>query len=199
MMASTTNSTLTSTSTSTSPSTARRTKRWIVAAWVITLLLAGVAVFGKERLLANGDTVYLRLTPVDPRSLMQGDYMALNFAVADAVLAGDGVTGPRRARDAGPPALPRAGVAVVRLDDHRVARFVRVHAGEPLAIDERLLRFQRTPGGWRGVQVQVSTNAFFFQEGEGARYETARYGEFRVDASGEALLVGLRGERMEPL
>jgi uncharacterized membrane-anchored protein len=195
MMASTTNST--STSASTSP--ARRTQRWIVAAWLVTLLLAGIGVFGKEHLLSNGDTVYLRLTPVDPRSLMQGDYMALNFAVADSVLADDGVTGPRRARDAGPPALPREGVAVVRLDDHRVAQFVRVHAGEPLRADERLLRFQRTPGGWRGVQVQVSTNAFFFQEGEGARYETARYGEFRVDGSGDALLVGLRDEQMKPL
>lgn len=175
------------------------TRRWIVAAWVLTLVLAGAAIVGKERLLSRGDVVYLRLTPVDPRSLMQGDYMALNFAVADAVLGADGVTGPRRAREAGRVTQPRAGVAVVRLDERKVAQFVRVHGDEPLGADERLLRFQRTPGGWRGVQVQVSTNAFFFQEGDAARYETARYGEFRVDGSGDALLVGLRGEQMEPL
>ncbi|XOT97907.1 GDYXXLXY domain-containing protein, partial [Alcaligenes pakistanensis] len=29
-----------------------------------------------------GQTVLLELAPVDPRSLMQGDYMSLNFALS---------------------------------------------------------------------------------------------------------------------
>jgi uncharacterized membrane-anchored protein len=37
------------------------------------------------------------------------------------------------------------------------------------------------------------------QEGEAARYQGARYGEFRVDhESGEAVLVGLRDEALAP-
>lgn len=43
------------------------------------------------------------------------------------------------------------------------------------------------------------TDAFYFKEGEGARWAAARYGEFRVDAGGKALLVGLRGDKLAPL
>ena len=35
--------------------------------------------------------------------------------------------------------------------------------------------------------------------GSWARWERARYGEFRVDAAGRALLVGLRGPALQPL
>ncbi|CAG2159687.1 GDYXXLXY domain-containing protein [Cupriavidus numazuensis] len=163
-------------------------KRWILIAWVLTLALAGVGIFGKERVLAHGDTVYLRLAPVDPRSLMQGDYMALNFAIGAAI---------RAAQPAG--LEQRDGVAVIRLDANREASFVRLHRDEPLAADEQLLRFQTVDSRWGGRQVQVSTDAYFFQEGQGGRFEKARFGEFRVDGSGQALLVGLRGEGMEGL
>ncbi|CAG2156946.1 hypothetical protein LMG31506_05860 [Cupriavidus yeoncheonensis] len=163
-------------------------KRWIMVAWALTLALAAVGIAGKERLLARGDTVYLRLAPVDPRSLMQGDYMALNFAIGAAIGA---ARQPERQR--------RDGVAVIRLDANREASFVRLHGDEPLASGERLLRFQTVEARWGGTQVQVSTDAYFFQEGQGGRFEKARYGEFRVDGSGQALLVGLRGEGMEAL
>jgi uncharacterized membrane-anchored protein len=43
------------------------------------------------------------------------------------------------------------------------------------------------------------TDAWFFAEGEAERWQAARYGEFRVDDSGRALLVGLRGAALQPL
>jgi uncharacterized membrane-anchored protein len=43
------------------------------------------------------------------------------------------------------------------------------------------------------------TDAWFFAEGEESRWSRARFGEFRVGAEGKALLVGLRGERLETL
>ena len=49
---------------------------------IIGLFILGavnVSIWHKEQLLANGKTVFLALAPVDPRSLMQGDYMALRF------------------------------------------------------------------------------------------------------------------------
>ena len=52
----------------------------------------------------------------------------------------------------------------------------------------------------RGDRVWLGTNAYFFEEGTGARYARARYGEFRVDpSSGEAVLVGLRDWELGPL
>lgn len=168
-------------------------KRWIVIAWALTLGVAAFAIAGKERVLARGDVVFLKLAPVDPRSLMQGDYMALHFAVGDAIgraeRQGEGDTRHGAAAD----------IAVVRTDARGEATFVRLDRGEPLAAGERRLRFQRRDDGWRGERVQVSTDAYFFQEGHAARFERARYGEFRVASDGQALLVGLRDEALAPL
>jgi uncharacterized membrane-anchored protein len=48
--------------------------------------------------------------------------------------------------------------------------------------------------------VWLGTNAFFFEEGSDKRYAGARFGEFRLDSeSGEAVLVGLRDARLQPL
>jgi len=51
----------------------------------------------------------------------------------------------------------------------------------------------------REGQVKFATNAYFFQEGTGRRYESARYGEFRVEADGGLLLSGLRGKELQAL
>ena len=48
------------------------------------LLLLGYfnwSVFKKEQTLKDGQLVLLHLAPVDPRSLMQGDYMRLNYEI----------------------------------------------------------------------------------------------------------------------
>ncbi|MGX6570107.1 GDYXXLXY domain-containing protein [Cupriavidus necator] len=164
-------------------------KRWILIAWALTLAFAAAGIAGKERLLARGDTVYLKLAPADPRSLMQGDYMALNFDIGNQIRTA-------QTQDDRP---PRDGVAVIRRDEQGVASFVRVHGGEPLAAGEQLLRYQVARSSWGGTRVQVSTDAYFFQEGQGERFAQAQYGEFRVGADGQALLVGLRGKGMERL
>src|SRR5690606_25902471 len=99
----------------------------------------------RERHLTDGEIVLLELAPVDPRSLMQGDYMALRFQVEqDAFGFG--------------PAAPAAdGHLVVRLDEHRVAGYRRRDSGAPLAADERRLRYRVRDG-----RVKFATNAFFF-------------------------------------
>lgn len=165
-------------------------KRWIIVAWLLSIGIAAAGIVDKERLLARGDTVYLRLAPVDPRSLMQGDYMALNFAIGMEITAAYG----RQAK-----APSREAVVVIRLDARGEGTLARLPQGEPLAADEHLLRVQSVPSRWGGTLVQVSTDAWFFQEGQADRHAHARYGEFRVDADGRALLVGLRDDQLRPL
>ncbi|MCA3193163.1 MULTISPECIES: GDYXXLXY domain-containing protein [unclassified Cupriavidus] len=165
-------------------------KRWIIVGWLLTIGVALAGTVGKERLMARGDVVYLRLAPVDPRSLMQGDYMALNFSVANEVRAAHGTEQSRLAREE---------VIVVRRDDRNEGHFVRLYHGEPLATGEMLLRVQNVPSRWGGNGVQVSTDAWFFQEGQAERYAKAKFGEFRVDADGQALLVGMRDEALAPM
>lgn len=147
---------------------------------VAGLLVLGVvnyAIHGKERVIRNGEVVFLELAPVDPRSLMQGDYMALRFQLAADIEAALS----RGALDARTRSVP------LDVDERRIAT---LGAGPGPRIAFRL----RSDGVWLG------TNAYFFTEGTAARYTNARYGEFRLDPqSGEAVLVGLRGAALEPL
>lgn len=168
-----------------------QTKIWIALAWLLTLTIATVGVAANERVIRDGDLVYLRLAPVDPRSLMQGDYMALNFSVAIEITAAQG---NRKQAN-----LQREATVVIRRDTNHIGQFVRLHDGTPLAEGEHLLRVQNVPTRWGGNGVQVSTDAWFFEEGQAKRYERAQYGEFRVDPNGHALLVGMRGEGLGEL
>ena len=153
-------------------------------------LLAGLAIlafanFGihqRELLITEGRIVLLELGPVDPRSLMQGDYMRLNFAVADQAF-------PGRIRDD-----LADGHIVVALDARGVGSFRRFADSRPLAPGEIALRYRI-----RGGRPNFATNAYFFEEGQGRTYANARYGEFRVGADGDMILTGLRGERFESL
>jgi len=147
------------------------------------LSIANIGIWQKENLIAHGAPVYVELAPVDPRSLMQGDYMRLNFRLPQQVQ--NHVEGPLSV------ARPHA---IARRDARGVAMVMRLDDGTPLASDE--LRIELTPknGSW----VLVS-DAWFFKEGESARWAGAKYGEFRVDTSGRALLVGLRSADLAPL
>src|SRR5436190_15305240 len=49
----------------------------------MVLALLNFSIVGKERQLESGKVVFLELAPVDPRSLMQVDYMALRFKIAN--------------------------------------------------------------------------------------------------------------------
>lgn len=155
-----------------------------VASLVIVLVLVNWSIFQKERHLAEGRTVYLALAPVDPRSLMQGDYMALRFQLADKV---SGALS-ERARAEGRPYGRTAseGYAVVRLDERNIGTFEGLYNDQVLSEKDMVIRYRVREGA-----VKLATNAFFFQEGHGKYYQSARYGQFRVDDKGELLLVAL--------
>ena len=148
----------------------------------VILVLVNFLIYGKEGVLAEGETLLLELQPRDPRSLLQGDYMSLRYRLGNELASRAG-------------GATADGHAVVRLNDQHVAQFVRLHDGvTPLATDERLLRFRK-----RGSAVRIAGDAFFFQEGQAAIYQPARYGELRVADDGDAVLVGLRDEALRPL
>jgi uncharacterized membrane-anchored protein len=170
----------------------RKRNRWIIVlATVVVLAAVNGAIWQKERHLAEGEIVYLELAPVDPRSLMQGDYMALNFALGNQIQSALFPQDEAPQED-NPPASN--GYVVVRLDEKRIAHFQRLANGSSLANDERQLRYRLRNG-----QVRFATDAFFFQEGHGEGYATARYGQFRVNAKGEPLLVDLYDDELNKL
>ncbi|MGL5323122.1 MAG: GDYXXLXY domain-containing protein [Aeromonas sp.] len=158
----------------------------------LALLLSGLAiltainvtVWRYEHAMSSGEVVLLRLAPVDPRSLMQGDYMRLNYEIARELTS----------RDASATQDKGSDTLVIRLDAHQVASLVADGKPDRLASDERLLQVHRSERQW-----QIGPDAYFFEEGTGEQYETARYGEFRLQADGKPLLVGLRDELYQPI
>ncbi|MGR6757020.1 GDYXXLXY domain-containing protein [Aeromonas veronii] len=158
----------------------------------LALLLSGLAILAGinatvwryEHAMSSGEVVLLRLAPVDPRSLMQGDYMRLNYEIARELTSRDAQTTQNKGSD----------TLVIRLDAHQVATLVADGKPDRLASDERLLQVHQSERQW-----QIGPDAYFFEEGTGEQYEAARYGEFRLQADGKTLLVGLRDEAYQPI
>lgn len=152
-----------------------------LAAGLAILAFVNFGIYQRERLVTGGRVVLLKLSPVDPRSLMQGDYMRLNFEAADLAFPSPGQTSAD-------------GHVVVAIDGHGVGHFRRLADARPLAPGELALRYRI-----RGGRANFATNAYFFEEGQAAAYADAAYGEFRVGDDGEMILTGLRGARLQPL
>ncbi|WP_421345004.1 GDYXXLXY domain-containing protein [Aeromonas veronii] len=158
----------------------------------LALLLSGLAILAGinatvwryEHAMSSGEVVLLRLAPVDPRSLMQGDYMRLNYEIARELTSRDARATQNKGSD----------TLVIRLDAHQVATLVADGKPDRLASDERLLQVHQSERQW-----QIGPDAYFFEEGSGEQYEAARYGEFRLQADGKTLLVGLRDEAYQPI
>lgn len=161
----------------------RRTRLIVLGVTTLIILaMANAQIAGKERIVRDGAKVLLELAPVDPRSLMQGDYMALRYALAGEVV---------EAADANE---VTDGEIVIELDARGVAQFVALHDGQPLAPGQHLLQFRV-----RGENVRLASDAFFFEEGQGETFARARFGELRVDTNGSAVLTGLRDQNVEPI
>ena len=143
--------------------------------FLAVLLLLNFNIYQREIHLKEGVSIFLKLAPVDPRSLMQGDYMALHFEVSESIPKN--LTKDRGVYD---------GFILVDLDVNNVASFVSIYNNETLKENQTLLQYRVRAG-----EVKFATNAFFFEEGSAKRYEKAKFGEFKVNDKHELLLIHL--------
>lgn len=146
----------------------------IVASVIATAGLAATDVWGKEKLIAEGRKVYVALAPVDPRSLMQGDYMALRFAL------------PVVQRNSNNPPRWVSG----ELNERGLASQLAYAATPDRSAPGRIVMQITYKNGF----PVLASDAYFFKEGTAERYAAARFGEFRVADDGTVLLVGLADE-----
>ncbi len=151
----------------------------VMASWLLVVAVVVYTVMGFERTLKDGQLVLLELAPVDPRSLMQGDYMALRFAV-DAQLPDSGQTVP----------------AYAYLHVGSQGRAVLAGTGAQPGSEPGMVSMRIRRGQWG---ASIGPNAFFFQEGTATVHERARWGGFRVASDGTALLTGLYDEDLQLL
>lgn len=152
--------------------------KWIIILvnLIILLGLFNNSIIKKETLLSDGNLILLELAPVDPRSLMQGDYMRLRYAISENIKYDS---------------ISKRGFCVVKLEKNGIAKKVRIQ-DDRTPINEKEYLIEYTSKGWRGINI--GAESFFFQEGEADKYENAKYGGIRVDNQGNSLLIGLYDE-----
>ena len=149
---------------------------WIAAAFVFGNFYAMVA--QKEALRQSGQTVYLALAPVDPRSIMQGDYMALNYEIMNQLNHDRFDSTQAKQSD--------SGVVIIRVDNLGIGKFARYDQGGALASGEHRLKFHHAD--WRAV---IGAESYFIPEGSGSSFDHAVYGELKLEPDGTPLLVAL--------
>lgn len=158
-------------------------KRWtnwlVVIGLILVLGAANYSIYVREQITASGRPILLELRPVDPRSLIQGDYMQLRYAAK---------TFPTQAIAED---MPRKGTYILKLDANNVASFARLDDGSPLTQDE--VRLQYSDIIWTG-ELRIGAESFLFQEGQAQLFQEARFGVLRVDEDGNSVLVGLADE-----
>ena len=101
----------------------------IIANLILLLGYFNWSVYQKEQTLKDGQLVLLQLAPVDPRSLMQGDYMRLNYKEASSDLI-DKQTDTR-------------GYAILRTDSNQIGEIVRLqNTLEPVNGNELVIKYK---------------------------------------------------------
>ena len=172
---------------------------WLVGVFVIALLGAvNYKVQQFEDVLATGKPVVLKIAPVDPRSLMQGDYMVLNYAILsefqqsqvlpesneslesnepiDAVESNE--TTETTGIDESSPSGKKAYI-LVHLDKNHVATFCEEQSEIPTDFKHCTPNVYlpiRYKGGWL---PELPSQDYFFAEGKGEHYAQAEYAEYR--------------------
>ncbi|TYB78855.1 GDYXXLXY domain-containing protein [Bizionia myxarmorum] len=143
---------------------------------LVLLFLFNASVYKKETLLKDGKLILLELAPVDPRSLMQGDYMDLRYDISNTVVYDE---------------ISKRGFCVVKLDENGIAKKNRFQDNKtPLKADEYLIAYNSN-SGWG---INIGAESYFFQEGDAEKYEVAKYGGIKVDEDGNSVLIGLYDE-----
>ena len=169
---------------------------WLVGVFVIALLGAvNYKVQQFEDVLATGKPIVLKIAPVDPRSLMQGDYMVLNYAILSEfqqsqvlpesneplesnepieTVESNEITGI----DESSPSEKKAYI-LVHLDKNHVATFCEEQSEIPTDFKHctpNLYLPIRYKDGWL---PKLPSQDYFFAEGKGEYYAQAEYAEYR--------------------
>lgn len=155
--------------------------KWIIILINLIILLGmfNSSIIQKEKLLSDGQLILLELAPVDPRSLMQGDYMRLRYAISDNINTDS---------------ISNRGFCILKLDKNGIAKKVRIQENK-IPINDNEIIIEYTSKGWRSINI--GTESYFFQEGEADKYENAKYGGIKVDNQGNNLLIGLYNENQK--
>jgi len=149
-----------------------------------------------EDVLATGKPVVLKIAPVDPRSLMQGDYMALSYAILNDIRANlneseDGVILAKEKKH------PNKVYALIHQDEQGVATLCRVEDSLPNDFKDCVANVYLPVNNFKWLP-ELPSQEYFFAEGKGQHYAQAEYAEYRFK-DGILLLARLLDKDLKAL
>lgn len=162
------------------PKTFGKNKYIAIATIVIALLAINLNIYKKEDLIKNGEVLLFKLAPVDPRSLMQGDYMRLRFDLESKIVSATDLWKKDKTFRI------NKGFAIVEKAENNVVSYIGIFKDQTLKANQRLIPFKI-----KNRKVTFTTNAFYFQEGQAAHFQKSEYGEFRMSEDGDLILANM--------
>ncbi len=157
-------------------------KQWILIGLILLLQLtiAGYQIGTSESLLNNGKEITLELAPVDPRSMLQGDYVILRYEIAEVndlknVHSGNKV------------------FILAKEDQHGIYQREKILTSiDPrdyqLAQDEVLIAGKYN--GYNGIIIGIES--YFVKEGTGLDLQrNAKYAKVKVSKNGNSILQSI--------
>lgn len=161
---------------------------------VLSLIVFLAMIIKNEVHLQHSESIYVRLKPVDPRSLIQGDYMVLSYQlyfsdVGQQLNKDDVVIFKNKSKVLAYVELDAQGKVIrTSFDSKRLEN-------DPVMLHRLMLN---NPSN-QVDSLYPASNSFLFAEGLAECYQAAQYAEFKVNQQGKAILASLRGEDLEDL
>lgn len=147
-------------------------KLLVVLNLILLIVVFGYSVIKEENNLKK-NTFYIKTSPVDPRSLIQGDYMVLNYNITDSARI-EAVN-------------IRKGYIRIKINDLKIAEFIRVDKEYvPPSNNEISIQFQKNSSN-----IDIGVNSYLFQEGTGNKFQKAQYAEVIELKNGKLRLKSL--------
>ncbi|CAK7020691.1 MULTISPECIES: GDYXXLXY domain-containing protein [Fusobacterium] len=147
-------------------------KIFVVLNLLLLMIVFGYSVIKEEKNLKKA-TFYIKTVPVDPRSLIQGDYMVLNYDIAESARMEIGNI--------------RKGYIRIKINDLKIAEFIRIDEEYlPPSNNEISIQFQKN-----GSNIDIGVNSYLFQEGTGNKFQKAQYAEVIELKNGKLRLKNL--------
>lgn len=130
--------------------------------------------------LKNSDSIFIQLQPVDPRSLIQGDYMVLNYHLFWHDVSLNQIQNQATV------------IAYIQVDHDKRVTATTLTAKYPQKIQLKNLSNQID-------QLYPASNSFLFAEGLAECYQRAEYAEFKINPQGKSILASLRDANLAAL
>lgn len=137
---------------------------------IVILLTLNTLIVKKELNITKSQEIKIALRPVDPRSIMQGDYMRLRYKIPQ-----------KKLKEA------KSGKLLISIDKQGFVLDYELYEKQKLKKNQALLNFKQKKWG----NIFIGSESYLFEEGKADHYAKATHAIFYLTPTGETILKDL--------